>query len=178
MARVNVEERFWTDPRLEKLSIKLHSRYKAIGQCVELWHIGQEFYSNKNKFTMRAFKYHGLSKYLIECGFAVLENDEIKIRGADDQFKWILCAKEGASKGGKASKKESGQSWADVGPMLGGNELPNKINEVTQPSSSYSSSSNIVNKKVGYTSPKNDILFLNQENISRALERIAKKAGL
>lgn len=178
MARINIEERFWTDPRLFELSKKMRCQWRAIGQCAKMWSVAQELYAEKKPFTELIFKYHKFSEHLITCGFIERVNGELLVKGREENFIWLRESRDAGKRGGSASAKSRHSCDTHATLMRHSSELHNKINNVVQPSSSSSSSSNIINKKVEYTSQNFDNFSfkeMKQKDFSRLLDRVAKK---
>ena len=114
MARLNIDDSFWIDPRLKHLTKKLKCEFKAIGQCVALWRIAQEFYKKDEPFTLRAFEFSSLSKALIESDFARCNNGIIEVSGSKEYFRWLRDRIESASSGGKKNAIRMSNEIIDV----------------------------------------------------------------
>ena len=104
MARLNVEDQFFRDPRLKILEKRLGCRMMAVGSCVTFWHLAQEYWSRDKQLIPRtAFDAYELPEGLLEAGFAEDIGGEIYAKGAAEMFAWLIKAKESGRKGGLAS---------------------------------------------------------------------------
>lgn len=106
MARINIETSLFTDARFFQLVLKLQSMDAALGALVRAWVLGQKWYTKGDRMIPREeWDKQELPSALIECGLAAIVNDRIKIRGADEQFAWLVQKIEAGRKGGNASRR-------------------------------------------------------------------------
>lgn len=106
MARINVEESIWSDPRYLKLVLKCGDEAKAIGQLVIAWRFAQKFWcDNKKPIPLKEWEFSKLNNDLIELGFAEKRDDGIYMSGSAKSFQWKNDLLEGNSKGGLRSSK-------------------------------------------------------------------------
>lgn len=88
VARLNVEQRWWEDPRRLELVEMLGDEEKADGKALKLWRTAQK-HSQKNElvpatsFNLKRFQ------PLIDVGLAELQPGGIYARGAKELFKWL-----------------------------------------------------------------------------------------
>ena len=115
MARINIEEEFWFDPRRRALEKELGD-FEALGQILTFWRMVQEQYKIGKCITEDQFKIIGLSEKLFEVGFAVRSDAGITIPNIEKHFGWLLA------------KKESGR----IGGLKSGISRVNKINNLTE----------------------------------------------
>ncbi len=109
MARINIEERFWFDPRLAALQDKL-GRAQAIGEVFIFWRLAQEQFVQGKLVTEQQFKLSGLSEALLEVGFAERYPEGIYAKGSERHFQWLLERKEAGKLGG--SRKSEAKTLA------------------------------------------------------------------
>ncbi len=104
MARINIEEKFWFDPRLRALQKKLGDA-EAIGQILTFWRLAQEQFKEKKLITESQFKVAGLKEDLFECEWAIRTDNGIRCKGDKRNFGWLLERKEAGRNGGIKSGK-------------------------------------------------------------------------
>lgn len=157
MARINIEEQWWTDPRREALSKVLGDELLADGAVIRLWRLAQEYWKrNSEPIPNHVFEHVRYRSELVACSLAVVRTEGVFVRGCSEHFAWITKQRENASKAGKksAENRKLATGSAQPKPSLNGvspNDFrtavrttlehdPTPPNE-TQPSSSPSSSS-------------------------------------
>jgi hypothetical protein len=144
MPRINIDEKFLTDPRFEALVEELSDKDTAIGVCVRLWMLAQKYYVP----DLKPIPDHiiGLSKLPIAilegCHLVKREGSDWFACGSDEQFAWLLRSYENGRKSAEARKSKV----TIVQPP------PNDSG--TTSSSSSSSSSSYKEKKKGTGSAK------------------------
>lgn len=110
MARINVEDSVWLDPRFKLLEKALGSRIMAIGSLVEFWRLAQEYWVRGEQFIpLSVFRAYDLPEAIVECGFALLRDEAIHACGAKEQFAWIVARKTAGRRGGLASGRSRQQ---------------------------------------------------------------------
>ena len=154
MARINIEESIWIDPRFLKLCVKLGDQFRAVGMVVMAWRLAQEFWCpSKRMIPKRRWADAELPDLLFECGLAELQGDEVYVRGTAESFSWYFDRIDSGRRGGKASaeKRKTKSKQRSTGgqptleqplsnpqPTL---EQPSTKSKQIQPSLSLSSSS-------------------------------------
>lgn len=153
MPRINIEEKFWFDPRFKLLIKKIGSEPTAIGTLILFWRLAQEFWKNeKTLIPDKSFKILEFNDLLIECEFAVKTENGIYAKGSERQFQWYLSGlkqRQSASIKGGLTRSQNAQRDKN------GHFLPADIQPTSsrdQPTSRSSSSSSSSSKK------KNNIL--------------------
>lgn len=134
VARINIEEVWWTDPRRFALAEKLGSTQWADGLVIEAWKMSQQFWGNGKKkipyFVFKQIKNHEL---LFEFDLAIKRGETIYIRGTRQYHDWYAERIGASSKGGKSKAKEIKQTPSKQGSKR-------QANGVASSSSSFSSS--------------------------------------
>lgn len=117
VARINVEDRLWFDPRLRGLTKKLGCEFMAIGAVVALWRLAQEQFKHGRLISEDQFRVAQLPEALIECQFAIRTENGIRAKGDKRNFGWLLERKEAGRRGGqkaqsnaRAKKRESNKN--------------------------------------------------------------------
>lgn len=136
MARINIEDELFKDIRFSDLCILEGSRKAALGSLVELWLTAQKFVRPDNPdaiFSHKEFVKNRLSDALTKAGFATIEDGQVKVAGARENFAWLVKLQVAGKKGGEASGEsrrndsdglEGSQGQARVKP---GSSLPNPL---------------------------------------------------
>lgn len=151
MARINIEESIWSDPRFLKLCVKLGDQFRAVGMIVMAWRLAQEFWCpEKKRIPKRRWADAELPDLLFECGLAEIQDGEIYVRGTAESFSWYFERIDAARRGGKASaekrrtrtKQRSTSGQPPVDQTLSNGQPPvdqtsTKLKQI-QPSSSLS----------------------------------------
>ena len=115
MARLNIEDCWWTDPRRSALARKIGSEDKADIAAIRAWKLAQEFWK-KGKGLVPIYLFEVLEYYqeLLDCHLAEVRGEFVYVRGSSAYLDWVREAREKAQKAGKASaearKKKHGTS--------------------------------------------------------------------
>lgn len=142
MARINIEDCWWTDPRRERLSILVGSPLLADAVVIRAWRIAQEFWGNEQGLIPKhVFHTIEASSKLIEANLAEERKDGFYIRGSSQYLDWLVSRRRAAKAGGLKSAQERSKK---------AKQKETKVIQ-TQPSSSYSSSSSGSNSVSGST---------------------------
>lgn len=132
MPRININEKWWSDPRRGRLSDKM-GRRSADGLMVEAWRLSQEF--NGEFFNWKDYFDQAEVEHMSSCGLATLEQGLIYIKGSKECHEWLVERRRSGRIGGTKSAQ---LRQAQV-------EQPSTTAQAnvkqTQPSSSSSSSS-------------------------------------
>lgn len=101
MARINIEELWWTDPRRSKLIRILGDEDKADGVAVKMWRLAQEFWKKDRGLVPNSiFETLENNQALVGCGLASLGNDGVYVRGSSQYHDWLHEQRENGKKGG------------------------------------------------------------------------------
>ena len=149
MARLNIEDCWWTDPRRSALAERLGGDALADGAVVRAWRLAQEFWKHgralvpKNMFDLLKFGSH-----LIEVGLAEIREDGVYIRGSSAYLDWVAERREAAKRGGKKSAEKRSSKRQPKSKQTQPNAKQNEANaNQTQPSVSGSFSVSDSNTK-------------------------------
>lgn len=107
MARINIEDTLWKDPRVQDLMIRVGNRHTAKGMILELFVEGQRFWlsSGGKGIPKPTWDKLGLPNVLVECGLAEDRGDFIYVAGSEEQFAWLSANSKNGKKGGPAAAK-------------------------------------------------------------------------
>lgn len=91
MARINVDDDLFTDPRFIELAIKLGDRELAIGIVINAWQLAQRYWvPDKKLIPIKIFDKLRASKIILDCGLATRKRGGIYLQGSSDQFAWLM----------------------------------------------------------------------------------------
>lgn len=107
VARINIEDTLWGDPRFQELLVKVGDRHRAKGMILELWTVAQKYWvaSRGKGIPKPAWDDHGLPNVLVECRLARDDGEFIYAIGAKEQFAWLDQRTDAGKNGGIASGK-------------------------------------------------------------------------
>ena len=117
MARVNVDDELWHDPRFNELC-KQHERHVALGAVVMLWRLGQEHWKNdKRLIPSTAFKFLPLCEDLEKFGFVEKREDGVYCSGAEERWGYFFENSERGRKGGQRSAQIRKERYGSAIPI-------------------------------------------------------------
>lgn len=106
MARLTIEECWWTDPRRELLIERIGGTDQADIAALRAWRLSQEFWKRGRGLVPRllfdALKH---AQDLVEIGLAEIRGETVYVRGSADYHDWAADMHKGAALGGKKSAK-------------------------------------------------------------------------
>jgi hypothetical protein len=113
MARIAVEDKWWTDPRRSRLVKLLGGEDEVEGAVLKMWRLAQEFWKHgKGLVPQELFMTLLHADELIESGLASVQDSFIYVRGSSMYLDWVREQREHASEAGKKSadarRKKSG----------------------------------------------------------------------
>lgn len=113
MARINIEECWWSDPRRTKLLLKIG--FAADSAAVNMWRTAQEFWGrSRGLIPKHIFDKLEYASELIECGLADVRDRSVYVRGSSEYLDWHAEKREQAREAGKKSaesrRKKSGSA--------------------------------------------------------------------
>lgn len=128
MPRINLEDAFFTDPRVERLHQKVGESYVTL--CLIAFRLAQHYWlPDKELIPLKSWTGSGLGEELIEVGMAEKRETGIYVSGTEKHFAWWFRRQEAGRRGGTARAANAKQTKAN----------PSKPKQ-GQPSSSSSSS--------------------------------------
>lgn len=132
MARINIEDKWWGDPRRMMLNIKL-----GLGTADGCFLIAVKLSQDHNgeAFDSRHKLLTGWAEALVESGLAEGTPEALYIKGSKEHHEWIKTQRAHGLKGGESTKKK----WRQTLGALEGYPLANPTAEPTLSSSSSSS---------------------------------------
>lgn len=115
MARINVEDSLWSDPRFMRLIVKIGNEFTAIGAVVSAWKIAHRYWCpDKKPIPEAAFKEAGLPEALIEVALADRTPEGIRIRGSEEHFAWWFDKRSAGIRSAEVRKKKFGTAQPGI----------------------------------------------------------------
>lgn len=154
MARINIEECWWSDPRRSKLIRLVGDEERADGAAIKMWRTAQEFWKRNHELVPRSvFEALQCASELIQSGLAEDQGESIYVRGSSQYLEWVKNASEAGRLGGLKSAQARKEKYGSSQPKLRSEpEATSKQPEAFEPSVSGSvsdSDSNTKNYSVG-----------------------------
>lgn len=117
MARLNIEDCWWTDPRRSALVRKLGEDMADI-TAIRAWRIAQEFWKhNKGLVPREIFETIPHFEELINAKLAYVQGEFIYVKGSSAYLDWVREKREQASLAGKKSAAARKQKFGSAQPM-------------------------------------------------------------
>lgn len=114
MARINIEDKLFTDARFIALCNKVPRR-EAIGMIVDAWYLAQRYWLTDQKYIPdEEFKMAGLEP-LVDCLFAKKMDNGYYIRGSEEQFDWLKVKQLAGKKSAEIRKNKFGSAQPQKG---------------------------------------------------------------
>jgi hypothetical protein len=116
MARINIDDRLYADPRFKALCRLTGSEEMALGRMVLVFRMAQEYFCQDSKFIpcdiwdIQAFD------YVEKVGLAERHEDGIYVKGSSESFDWLLKRKAAARAGGQKSAQIRKQKYGSAQP--------------------------------------------------------------
>src|SRR3990167_3210906 len=90
MARLTIEEKWWSDPRRERLAKLTGSMEMADAAALRAWRLAMEFWGHSHGLIpLEIFNTLETAPKLIEAGLAKVEGDMIYVRGSSQYLSWL-----------------------------------------------------------------------------------------
>lgn len=162
MARINIEDCWWTDPRRSKLAKLVGDEVLADGIAIRAWRVAQEFWGNGGLIPLKIWETIEANVNLIEAKLAEVRDGGIYVCGSSQYLDWVRERREAARIGGIKSAATRKNKAPKV-PKKKANVEANA--KQTQPSGSISysgSSSDSNSSSISEVVPA-DLKILNSE---------------
>ncbi len=118
MARVNVEDDLFSDPRFRVLVRIVGDEDKAIGMCVRAWLLAQRYWANGNKLVpKKIWTAAGLAP-LHEVDLAEERANGTYCRGTEKHLSWLSDLTETRAKAGKRSAEVRLERYGTAQPLI------------------------------------------------------------
>lgn len=118
MARLNIEQCWWSDPRRERLADKVGGLELADAAAIRLWRLAQEFWQNGQLVPEQIFSTLKHSDVFLACQLAEARDGGIYVRGSSQYLSWTIEAKEQRKKGGRNSAQARLEKYGTARPQI------------------------------------------------------------
>ncbi len=115
MARINVEECFWSHPGYRALVRFVGCEDKAAGMCLRAWRTAQRFWAKKELIPEYVWKLENL-EVLVDVGLAERRAEGVYCRGSAKQFSWYEKMAAAGKRGGQESAKSRAEKYGSTAP--------------------------------------------------------------
>ncbi len=104
MARINIEQSWWSDPRRNALGRKLGSQALADGVMVQAWMLAQDHWKKERQLVPKhLFDMLEGALEILGANLAEVRGDLVYIRGSSTSLDWINQSRESGKIGGRIS---------------------------------------------------------------------------
>lgn len=104
MARLTIENCWWTDPRRERLAELVGGMLLADAWAIRVWRLAQEHWGRGRKpIPKEIFDALEAAPKLIQAGLAVEDEGGVYVRGSSQYTDWLNDKRKSAAAGGKKS---------------------------------------------------------------------------
>lgn len=176
VARINIEDSLWSDPRFMKLCIRLGDERTAIGAVILAWKTAQKHWCpHKNPIPNEEWAQAGIGREIIDVGLAKEVDDGIYVAGSEEHFDWYFERLSAAKAGGKARMKNVQR---DSSGRLVAAGVSARQNQPSSSSSSSNSFSNSKEEEEGPPPPPSHEELLSEKGRVHFKKRLGKNYGL
>jgi hypothetical protein len=128
MARINIEECWWSDPR--RTALLLNIGFEADSAAVNMWRIAQEFWGKgRGLIPKQVFDKIRHGAALIDAGLADVRESLVYVRGSSEHHEWMFEKRDQARDAGKKSVEARRKKTGTAQPSGG---KGHKIHEITE----------------------------------------------
>lgn len=121
LARINIDDKLFADPRFQAFVMRLGDEEKALGRMVKVFRMAQEYWSNDQKLIpLEIWDLYDFK--LIELvDLAIREQDGIYVRGTGDRAEWLLKKRTAGRAGGEKSARVRKERFGSAVPINASN---------------------------------------------------------
>jgi len=102
MARLNIEDSLFDDPRYIKLCAMMKSEARALGWWVKVARLAQSYWKHdKQLIPKEVYKFNRFPKHLIESKMVEQRINGFYLSGSEKNFAWIVSQVSNGQKGGR-----------------------------------------------------------------------------
>lgn len=106
MARINIEDCWWTDPRRERLTELVGGPLIADGAAIRMWRLAQEFWKHARGLVPQGiFATLPYAAEMIKSGLASATESMVYVRGSSQYLDWLHDKKLAGREGGRKSSQ-------------------------------------------------------------------------
>lgn len=115
MARINVEDDFWTHPRYRALTRIIGDEDKAAGMCIRFWRLAQSYWGHRKPVPLDVWDLEKLEP-LVDVGLADRRADGVYCRNSEKHFEWYSQRVEAGRRGGLKSVRSRAEKYGTAQP--------------------------------------------------------------
>lgn len=138
MARINVEDSWWTDPRRNLLARLVGKESTADGIALKAWRVSQEYWRKKELIPLDVFEALEGAAELLQAKIAEVREGGVYLKGSTNHHKWLEERIKTAAKGGKKSAQRPRDA---KGRLISSKQTPSKTQATSSTVQRSSSSS-------------------------------------
>lgn len=139
MARINIDDSLFYDPKFINLITKTGSQFTAIGAYFYALKIAETYLSADNpdgKIPLEEWREYEFGDLMLDVKLARILNDKVIVFGAEEQFGWLQKRRSAGSQGGKSRTRR-----VDSVPENKQQIVDNQVNSVENDSSKHQANS-------------------------------------
>lgn len=115
MARQNIDDEWWSDPRRTRLAIALGSEFMADGVAVNAWRLAQHFWvPDRKPIPVKTWQDAGIPQVFIDVKLADLIDGFVYVRGTEERNAWLFAKIEAGRRGGLARVIRASNAQAEL----------------------------------------------------------------
>jgi hypothetical protein len=134
MARINIEDKWWTDPRRESLAKSLGNPLLADGLMIRAWRLSIEYWAKNQLIPKHIWDSLEHGSNIIEHNLATIEQEGVYVRGSKESHDWVKL-REKSVKAGKISAEIRKQKYGTAQPLsLSPNKTRTRLEQDRTPS--------------------------------------------
>jgi len=115
MARLNIEDNFWSDIRLQLLAERI-GYTSAVGSMVVAFKLAQQFWVQGKLIPEKIWQASRISEEIFEVGFAERRDEGVYVCGSERHFAWYMEKVEAGRRGGQKSAQRPRNSKGHFEP--------------------------------------------------------------
>ena len=116
MARININDKLWADPRFKALCRFVGSEETALGRMVLVFRMAQEYYSeDEGLIPIEIWDIQGF-EYVEKVGFVERHPGGVYVKGSCENFEWLLKRRAAAKSGGVKSAQSRRDKYGSAQP--------------------------------------------------------------
>lgn len=115
LARINVEDDFWTHPRYRALTRIIGDEDKAAGMCIRFWRLAQSYWGERKPVPTDVWDLEKLEP-LVTVGLAEKKDDGVYCKNSERHFEWYSQAVESGRRGGIKSVRARTDKYGSAQP--------------------------------------------------------------
>lgn len=116
MARINIDDKLFADPRFKALCRLVGSEETALGRMVLVFRMGQEYFTDGEKLIPHEIWDIQGFDHVEKVGFVERHEAGIYVKGSEDHFDWLIKKRSAAKAGGIKSAEKRRMKYGSAQP--------------------------------------------------------------